>query len=117
MCRHPVGEPMVIMMCYVMLCCAVLCSARGPDLGLGPEKVRREIQLQARLDHVNIVELKQVGKTYRALALLKNSKSQLLVALVGIVLSTKGQHQHQSQGYLGPNITDNPFPSSSESAA
>lgn len=110
---------MVIMMCYVMLCCAVLCCARGPDLGLGPEKVRREIQLQARLDHVSIVELKQVGKTYRALALLKNSKSQLLVALVpiGIVLSTMGQHQHQSQGYLGPNITDNPFPSSSESAA
>lgn len=29
-------------------------------MGLGPEKVRREIQLQARLDHVNIVELKQV---------------------------------------------------------
>jgi hypothetical protein len=34
--------------------------ARGDDLALGPEKVRREIQLQARLSHVNIVELKQV---------------------------------------------------------
>jgi hypothetical protein len=33
---------------------------RGEDLGLGPEKVRREIQLQAQLSHVNIVELKQV---------------------------------------------------------
>jgi hypothetical protein len=43
-----------------MLCHAVL--RRGPDLGLGPEKVRREIQLQARLDHVNIVELKQVSR-------------------------------------------------------
>jgi hypothetical protein len=30
-------------------------------LGLGPEKLRREIQLQAKLSHVNIVELKQVG--------------------------------------------------------
>jgi hypothetical protein len=37
---------------------AAACS--GPELGLGPEKVRREIQLQARLSHVNIVELKQV---------------------------------------------------------
>lgn len=44
---------------HAALCRAVLC--RGPDLGLGPEKVRREIQLQARLDHVNIVELKQVS--------------------------------------------------------
>jgi hypothetical protein len=35
-------------------------ACSGPDLGLGPEKVRREIQLQARLSHVNIVELKQV---------------------------------------------------------
>lgn len=34
---------------------------RSEELGLGPEKVRREIQLQARLSHVNIVELKQVG--------------------------------------------------------
>ena len=34
---------------------------RSERLGLGPEKVRREIQLQARLSHVNIVELKQVG--------------------------------------------------------
>jgi hypothetical protein len=35
-------------------------QTRGPELGLGPEKVRREIQLQARLDHVNIVQLQQV---------------------------------------------------------
>jgi ribosomal protein L12E/L44/L45/RPP1/RPP2 len=44
-------------MLLLLLCC------RGPDLGLGPEKVRREIQLQARLSHVNIVELKQVRAT------------------------------------------------------
>jgi hypothetical protein len=36
-------------------------ACRGEELGLGPEKLRREIQLQARLSHVNIVELKQVG--------------------------------------------------------
>jgi serine/threonine protein kinase len=36
------------------------CCCRGAELGLGPEKVRREIQLLARLSHVNIVELKQV---------------------------------------------------------
>lgn len=33
---------------------------RGEELGLGPDKVRREIQLQPRLSHVNIVGLKQV---------------------------------------------------------
>lgn len=42
---------------------------RGEDLGLGPEKVRREIQLQARLSHVNIVELKQVLLTRKHLGI------------------------------------------------
>eukprot|EP00775_Hariotina_reticulata_P003264 gene3264-3542_t len=48
---------------------AIKLVARGPDLGLGPEKVRREIQLQARLSHVNIVELKQVVLTRRHLGI------------------------------------------------
>lgn len=68
-----VPSPALTTTSHVPLCpCAAHCSCigcinpsitiviRGPDLGLGPEKVRREIQLQARLDHVNIVELKQV---------------------------------------------------------
>jgi len=41
-------------------------TCRGPDLGLGPEKVRREIQLLARLSHVNIVELKQVSELQKS---------------------------------------------------
>jgi hypothetical protein len=36
---------------------------RNDELGLGPEKTRREIQLQARLSHANIVELKRVVLT------------------------------------------------------
>ncbi|KAI8471620.1 MAG: kinase-like domain-containing protein [Monoraphidium minutum] len=48
---------------------AVKLIPRGEDLGLGPDKVRREIQLQARLSHVNIVELKQVVLTPRHLGI------------------------------------------------
>ncbi|WIA14928.1 hypothetical protein OEZ85_001641 [Tetradesmus obliquus] len=48
---------------------AIKLVPRGPELGLGPEKVRREIQLQARLSHVNIVELKQVILTRKHLGI------------------------------------------------
>ena len=36
-----------------------------PELGLDPERMRRELQLQARLSHPNVVELKQVGPRWR----------------------------------------------------
>lgn len=42
---------------------------RGDGLGLGPDKVAKEIQLQARLSHVNIVELTQVVLTPRHLGI------------------------------------------------
>lgn len=62
-------------------------TCRGPDLGLGPEKVRREIQLQARLNHVNIVELKQVcGRPWK------------------LGMAGKGTHNQQTQ-CLSPHMT------------
>lgn len=48
---------------------AIKLIPRDEDLGLGPEKTRREIQLQARLSHVSIVELKQVILTSRHLGI------------------------------------------------